>query len=113
MGDDGQVTITTAPHAGARISLHSKDSEANVHMGATGSGAYVSVGGSSLISQTANLSFNDGRVTVNVTDAAGQTRVVVGQTSLVTKASGVKEDTPVGSITVFDEVGNVVWRSPR
>jgi hypothetical protein len=50
---------------------------------------------------------------LGITDAGGQTRVVAGQTGLVTKASGVREETPVGSITIFDEVGNVVWRQPR
>ncbi len=107
------IGILARGKAGSQIAVTDRDRKATVMLAAAKNGGYVMVSPPESLNPSLSLNYLYGKAAICVNDAGGQTRVLVGQTPLVTKSSGVKEETPVGSVTVFDEVGNVVWRVPR
>lgn len=52
------------------------------------------------------------RPSLNIEDEKGTSRVVLGQTKLENKATGVTEERPLSSLVLFDKDGKVVWQAP-
>lgn len=50
---------------------------------------------------------------LSVTDDSGRDRVVIGPVSTVYKQSGVSTNSSIGTITIFDDKGDVVWQMPH
>lgn len=111
--DGKQVVLILAGKSGPQVAVSNRENTAEAKLAAGTPGAFVGVESPEKLRPGASLNYAGGKVSMTIDDAGGQNRVVLGQTGLVHKSSGVTEDTPVGSVSVFDEVGTLVWRVPN
>ncbi len=111
--DGSQVVLILAGKSGPQVAVSNRENTAEAKLAAGTPGAFVGVESPQKLHPSVSLNYVSGKVSMTIDDAGGQNRVVLGQTGLVRKSSGVSEDTPVGSASVFDEVGTLVWRVPH
>jgi len=112
-GEGNDLVSVFVGKLGPQIVLKNREKTAEAYLAALPMGSAIAVRPYGKVSPDVSLNYFNSKVALDITDGGGRSRVTAGQTSLVTKSSGVKEETPIGSITIFDEVGNLVWREPR
>jgi hypothetical protein len=50
---------------------------------------------------------------LNLSDKGGRTRAALGVTTTVDKRTGAETKTTESTLTLFDAMGNVIWKAPR